>query len=246
MSTTSEPSDTSTKRVAWAGLIVAVVALAVAGWQGCVAQRTYDRAAGKVLAKVSIEGVEPSPDEMGPEYKAKGMNGMVEAIRFNTLERLMAMHPAIVVKNTGDEPIRAVRVETRFVFGMIDYTDEPAKARGDPSPWAVKQFEQENHELSRSLQPGQYAHVPITRGLLKQMIQAQDPKRIEKVHYGRFDVSCYGSLVGMGTFDQSDQNTPMTLSFSWLPSGFPDAKTRKFLDDFLPSIEITDERKLKQ
>lgn len=131
-----------------------------------------------------------------------------------------------------------MRVETKFVFGMIDTRElSPDKQRA-PTPWVLKQVEREDHQLGKKLMPGQRATIPVARGLVSQMLQAQAADRAAKDHYGGFEIKCYGRIVGLTSFDGAEQDAIVVMNFVWLPTGFTDDKCKKFLETFQPDVEI--------
>jgi hypothetical protein len=63
---------------------------------------------------------------------------------------------------------------------MIDVRGAPPKGQKEPNPWVLKQAEREEHDLPRSLLPGEGASVSIARGLLAQMVQAQTANNVAR------------------------------------------------------------------
>jgi hypothetical protein len=220
-----------------AAILISLVALGISGWQAWIGQRGYDRTVGKVAARLELVRISPSIEEISPAMKAPVFGDRKE-VWFNSLKQLIAMNPTLTIRNGGDEAIGALRVETQFLRGIIDNRDEPTQAIGEPDPWVFDQSDRKDYALSRPLRPGETASIPISPGLLAQLLQAQNPKLGHKPHFGVFKIEYYGKLIGLDHFDQSDTSTTVGMAFVWIPNGFPEADARRFLQDFKPAVEI--------
>lgn len=163
-----------------------------------------------------------------------------QEVRFTTLDQLIALNPRVVLRNNGDEAIEVIRVETRFTYGFVDAMGLAPEKQRSMAPWVLKQTEREDHQLPKKLLRGQRGEVSITRGLVAQMVQAQTTDKSDRDHYGRFEVRCYGRIVGGTAFDESERNATVVLTFCWVPNGFPEEKCRKVLESFQPLVNITD------
>ncbi len=201
-----------------------------------LSQESFDRSTGKCTAKLTVDSFSPTVDEIPEQFKFSSFFG-TEVVRFESLDQLIGLNPCLTVRNAGDEVIEALRVETKFVYGIIDGRDLPPEKQFAPTPWVLKQVEREDHELGRELKPGERAAIPIARGLVSQMLEAQAADRARKDHYGMFEIRCYARMVGVSSFDGADYPL-VVMSFVWLPEGFTEDKCREFLDTFEPHVEV--------
>jgi hypothetical protein len=70
------------------------------------------------------------------------------------------------------------------------------------------------------------------------MIQAQaTDERIDKDHYGTFQIEVYGRLAGVTSFDGAERLA--NLHFAWLPRGFPEDRCKKLLETMQPYADIS-------
>ena len=164
-----------------------------------------------------------------------------------TFDDLARFHPQIVIKNAGKEAIEAVRIECRFRDGMIDAREKPLAEQRLINPWVFSDCEREDYPLSQPLRPGQYAIIPTGKHALPLMLQAHNAKHNDREHLVRFEVSCYARLVGAPNWDKST-NAQAQLMFSWIPSGFPEAKCREYIASKpIPEIlDVYDESKARK
>jgi hypothetical protein len=42
----------------------------------------------------------------------------------------------------------------------------------------------------------------------------------------------------MSTFDRSEEDAAVVMSFAWVPSGFPEDRVKELLNTFHPAVEI--------
>jgi hypothetical protein len=200
-----------------------------------VSEATLARASGKIRAKLSVRFVPEQSKVPAPYHKKNKF--LQDAIAFKDLNSLQWLNPCVIIKNTGDEPIDAIRVKTRFVGGFIDVIDAPPDVQRGKTPYVVRQAEDEEYILSEKLMPGKEARVSIVKGLVGQMVQAQaTDQRITRDHYGSFQITCYGRIVGGPGFDGAE--APIGIMFIWVPKGFPEGECKKVLTEMRPSVEI--------
>jgi len=84
-----------------------------------LSQKSFERSAGKGGAKFTVVSFSPTVDEIPQRLKFRSPFGTDE-VRLESLDQLIGLNPCLTVQNIGDEVIEALRVETKFVFGMID------------------------------------------------------------------------------------------------------------------------------
>ncbi len=63
---------------------------------------------------------------------------------------------------------------------LVAKIGQPPERSATPTPDILRQYEREDYQLSERLQPGDQAQVPLLRGLLGQMVQAQDQHRADR------------------------------------------------------------------
>jgi len=229
-------SGTDSQRTAVFALLVSFAACIFAGWQGCATQKSLNRATGLDAAKLEIVDYIPANDDIAPAFKAKLFSW--DAVRFQDLDRLLAFHPRLIVRNAGEEPIEILRTTVSFSGGLIDARGLATDVQHEKNPWVLKQVEQEDHVLKKRLERGQFAVIPLEKGLVGQMMQAQDEKKGDRDHYGTFQVKCYAKLFGASNFDDAQNEAQIVLMYGWIPKGFPGEKCRSFLSEYRPDVLI--------
>lgn len=229
----------SSNVLALVALLISILAACFTYWQSSVAQKALDRASGKVNAKLELVGMTPKMEDIPPALIEKfAEQGNIGGITLRSLDDLIALNPTVILKNVGDEPVETLRVETRFVTGAIDTIGLPAEKQREKTPWVLKQLEQEDYPLSQKLENNQTAKIPFMRGLLGQMMQAQSEGQRDRKHLGKFEIRCYGKIVGGPTFDAAEAKEPLVLSFIWIPNGFPKEKCKEVIEGMKPAVLI--------
>jgi len=243
----------------WVAFVLSLIALVVAGlsayysWQQAgaakeqteLAKQTLLRATGRIAPALDV--IDATSNE---QLVAKSsFVGTLPLLK--TFDDLARLHPQIVVKNSGKEPIESVRVECRFRHGAIDARDVPLADMQLPgglvSPWVFSDCERDEYSLSKPLPPGQYAIIPIGKLAMPLMLQSHNPKLKDREHLIGFELTCYARLVGAPNWETSNQGMA-SLKFSWIPSGFPEAKCREYMASRpIPEIvETYDESKARK
>lgn len=216
-----------------AGLVITVIAMRDG-------KEAVDRQAGRLEARIEITDLSPNIDDlpaaMVDTFAEKPLQW--RAIYFRSIDDLFRVNPRITIKNVGTEPIEAIRVQTKMVMGIIDAVGLPESKSTNTTPWILREKEVEEYSLSQRLAPGMSASIPIARGLLGQMAQAQDPVKPERKHYGRFLIECYGKSVGSPSFNGFESQKAFVMPYMWLPTGFPEAKCKQALDTIQPAVEF--------
>lgn len=230
--------------IALFGLVVAILAWTearesrkIAAEAQTLSQKSYDRASGKVGAKFAIVGFSPPPDKLPDPIKYR-VSGQDE-VRLSSLPHLRLMSPRVRLKNTGEEPIDAVRLETKTELVGVEFGGKIAeKEFGMMAAWRHGHVETEDIPFGRKLLPGETASVPLTRGLLSQMMRLHAPEAADKNNFVRFDVRCYGRVVGATAFDNADGGARSAIRFVWVPNGFPEDEIKKFLETERAAVEV--------
>jgi hypothetical protein len=199
-------------------------------------QKIFDRAAGKVQARLRFEDYKPRLEELPEARKIRGKEHF-EAVRVKSLDDLIDLNPRISVRNVGSEPIDVLRVETQFTVGGWSCGEDTFRLV-EGGPWMLKEAEQEDHPLTKKLLPGQRADVSIAHGLVAQMLAAQMPSQLGQEHLGRFHVKCYARLVGASAFDEAERSATLRLVLHWVPAQLPPDKCKHFLANFKPAVDL--------
>jgi hypothetical protein len=228
-----ESKDHVARGIGCASLIVAVVAIGLSFWQAYLQQRSYDRSVGKIKAALEIVSTIPDANRM-PAKQAGDLPGTGPP----DLDIFIRNNLQIRVRNTGDEPIEALRVEVLFVGGANDVPPDTKNVA--TGPLVLKQCSRKDYDLSGTLAPGQIATLPVSPSLLEQMMLSSNRKAGDKLHIGVFQIRCLGKLVGVSHFDPSDPNVSLKLTGSWVPNDFPPPRVQSYIDAFQPHIAIDD------
>ncbi len=199
-----------------------------------ISQKTYDREAGKVLAKLTVRG----GDSQIPALLEFGKSG--DAVRLTKPQHLQMMNPRMIVENTGDEPIEAIKLECKVrLFASKFFKSQPIDEFQALSNWRHETLIAEECPLIGKLNPGDRAVVPVSRVILNQMARVQDPTLPETNHHGIFEVRCHGRLVNATSFDPAvaDANG-IPVDLIWVPKGFTDEEVKRFLDSDKPMVQV--------
>jgi hypothetical protein len=249
--TAAIPSDTGNTNMNWAdvvplvGLLVSVAALIGGGigyWlayrQTAVIERSYDRQAGKIPAKLEVIRPTNTPkDQVPPDQRFKIADAQGGA-RFSALDQLVLFSPAVEFRNTGDEPIEAIQIEVRCIRSTVDRKG----VAPDTSPfnYILKQGDRQTHTLHRILRPGEKAGVSILKGVLTQLVQAQPPEdQLQtRVVSGWFLVTVSARLVGVPAFNAAEGKNPYVFELNWVPSGFPAEQVKKVADSLESQVIV--------
>ena len=222
--------------------VISICAAVFTFWQSSVAQQTYNLSTGKIRAQVAQEGMIPSMEEVPPKFIGKlSETSDLGGIFMQSIDDLIVLNPKLRVKNSGDERIESIRVETRFVSGVINTIGLPADKQNTKSPWSLKEVEVEEYPISQHFKRGQTANLSFVRGILAQLAQSQNEQLKEQRHLGKFEIRCYGKLVGSPTYDPAS-GEPISLSFIWLPTGFPKEKCKEIIDGMKPAVFIDEDK----
>lgn len=207
--------------------------------QTLVAEKTYERAAGLIPAKLLLQPLTPSDEELPPVFWRKNKINRMEAIYLENVDGLLAWNPMAHVKNIGDELVDVLRIETRFVDGMIDGIGLPLEIQRRKTRWVTEQKKDEDYVLNDKLWPGGTASVSVVRGILSQLMLAQaTDERAEREHLGIFKFRAYGRIVGPNPSPMDSAIGEPGVNFVWLPRGFPEERCKKLVDSMQPHVSI--------
>lgn len=245
----TETDKVQNRRINWT-LAISLASLLVSVLSACFSCRSsresaaanalnraaQDRAAGKVKARFElVEEKDRDPNRDKPFLRKKdGYDQQV--FRIESVDELSRWGPYVRVKNTGTEPIDAMKIEVGYFAGM-------AYGQGvnqiDPAPIVY------NETLSREatgfgkLMPGQTAKVTLAPLFLHQITNLKWTDFPDNDHMAILTVNVLCRMVGAASYDRVEDKQPLAFTFHWRPAGFrPTAKHVKELLEHKPSVEI--------
>lgn len=170
---------TRSNRVAFAALLASLASAIFTGWSGCstaksaaeavaankIAQAALDRTAGKVQAQFEfVDDPNPhDPNRIRPFMRKKDASDQI-VFRIESPDDLMRWSPRVFIKNTGSEPIDAIRADVTYFFGSA--YGEGVQQIVPPPLIANKVSTFEGNAFGKLAQ-GQIARIPLMRVLLE-------------------------------------------------------------------------------
>ena len=176
---------------------------------------------------------------MVPEIHREATNGEID-VALTCPDDLKKFNPRMFVKNTGEEPIDAIRIEGKVRLVGARLNDELLKREfASQVSWWHDRVESRDFQLGRKLSPGDTASVPLARSFagLFAHLQLKTPSPAE--HIGVFELFCSGRLVGATAFDPATRGTGISIRLIWTPSGFTPEACRALIDSDTSGVEIT-------
>jgi hypothetical protein len=177
-----------TNWVAWLALVVSLLSAGGTAFNATTSKRNYDRAAGRIRAKLEIVGALPAQEDIPPQLLEVSDIFDAPELTLHEVDDFFRLNPIALLKNAGEEPISEIRLETRLESSFIDMRGDPMERQMRPTPWAFEDATREDYVLGEKLMPGKSVAVSITKGLLKQMVQLQANDRPERWHYAQFEI----------------------------------------------------------
>ena len=245
----SETDKAQDRRINWS-LAVAVVSLAVsfgsvifayrsakeAAEANTIARAAQDRATGKVQASFEFTEEKNRDPNRFKEFMRQKDGYDQTVFRIESVDELVRWGPHVRIKNTGTDPIDAIRTEVAYLFGS-------AYGMGvkQIEPIPIVYNEPTSHEATSfgKLMPGQTAKISLAPLFLGQMSRLKWEDYPDKDHIGIFSVNVSCRLVGSTSYDRIQDKQPLVFTFHWRPAGFKaDAKNVKELLELKPSVEI--------
>jgi len=222
-----------------------LAALGIALWAAWSAQESAReakeanaRASGRIPAKLVLEDVIPNSDTLPREMRANIFGLPLTTVYFRNVKMLADLNTRIVLKNIGEEPVDTIRVTVTYRkesgFSLADKVKRP----DDLGPISTEQVHRDDHVLDKKMNKGDVAIIPVTKGLLSQMLQAQKGQKIPGERYGEFGIQCYGKPVGATSFDDLSDEKMVTLRALWWPTNFDTAECKKIIEEFRPRVEV--------
>ncbi|MFO0938979.1 MAG: hypothetical protein U0798_20950 [Gemmataceae bacterium] len=183
-------------------LLIAFFSLLYAYIQTNLTKEANDRAAGRIGAKLELIRMEPNSSKFKHLFQPVHPGGDESVAHFQSVDELLTLSPGVTVKNTGDEIIESLRIETKE---LIVYNLEPGK-KNDVFPIfrpIMEPVQREDYILSEKFKPGETAFVHIGKPLTKTILQAQEPGKPDWKHYTIIEVRCYGKVAGSPTYERA-------------------------------------------
>lgn len=245
----------------WVGLVggligIASLVISVLSWHEArqsrkvaedsfaVSQKSYDRAAGKIAAKIVIKEALPTYKDVPERLKPKSqIADLLGTIRVGSLSDLRQLDPRAVLHNAGDEIVDAIRIETKAPLVSFHYPENPKERQfAALRPWVLKPPDRDEPPLTRNLRKGDEIAVTLARPLVSQLLAAQANAPPGKDCIGRFEVRAFGRVVGATSFDGDESTATLVLGFIWDPKGFPEDECKRYLEGNAVRAEIRMDR----
>lgn len=225
-----------------AAFFISVVALLAAGasafytWKlADIAEKAEARAAGQATATLELIDVFPNSESIPKELRRPIVGGPFTTAYFEDPDTLLRLNMRLILKNVGSRPLDTVRVTVSFDDGFS--VTDPGNA-GAKDPIITQQVFREDFALDRTAQPTEVIIIPITKGLLSQIVAGQKGKQPEAQRYGEFVVKAYGKVAGGAGFDGIHDDRFIRIRLLWLPKGFSEERSSAILKEFHPNVEI--------
>jgi|SRR5271157_1043010 len=225
-------------------LIIAVLALFPSFYQAKYGQEANDTAAGRLEASAKILDLIPSMENMkhlfipmDPPPRDVLTGKPTGIVFFKDLHTLCQTNPRLVVKNTGNQIIGAVRIEVEEKSVMPVGGKDPIFIHNPSNPKEpilvhykpmLDPTVSDNCDLGEKIKPGDEAIIPLCRPLIRAMLKAQKVKSQSGKYKATFDVRCYVQGVGATAFDRAEGWMP--LGFIWSAEGFPEEGFKRIQD----------------
>lgn len=217
-------------------LVVATLSLVVSFQQGQVSKEANDRAAGRIVPRFEIVKLVPHPDKLRPLFQPVHPADGTSLAHFRHVDDLLSFDPSLVVRNTGDEQIDSIRVETQELRVTLIEAGVPAERVPTFRP-LLSPVHREDYTLSERFKPGQTATVPVSRPLLRALLQAQVQPDSDVKHAGLFEIRCFARCVGGTVYERADRNEGNHVDFCWYPKGFKEDGCKRYLD-LTPTVKV--------
>jgi hypothetical protein len=241
---------TTTDKLQWAGILVSVivgVGSLVVAWQAKefsraqaeAAKEANARTSGRTPAKMVLEASLPDSASLPDEVRKPIFGTKLTTFYADTPEKLISLNHRIVLRNVGEEPIEAIKVTVAYdrgftakdMFNLIG-------GDGTNDPVITEQLHKEEVVLDQKLSNNEVAIIPLTKGLLHQMLQGQRGQTPDAERYGEFVVKSYARIAGSSSFDGLVDEKYLRVRLLWMPKGFAEEKVGKMIESFKPRIEI--------
>jgi hypothetical protein len=241
---------TTNDKLQWAGIIVSILvgvgslfvawqAKEISREQADAAKEANARASGRIPAKVILEASLPDSTSLPKELRKPIFGTELTTFYADNPEKMIALNHRIVLRNVGDEPIEAIRITVAYDRGFTAKDMFNLIGRDGPNdPIITEQLHKEEVTLDQKLTKNEVVIVPLTKGLLHQMLQGQRGQTPDAERYGEFVVKSYGRIVGSSSYDGLLDEKYLRVRLLWMPKGFAEERVAKMVESFKPRIEI--------
>lgn len=219
-------------------IVTSIGSLIYSRQQAHAALEANSRASGRVSAQLVFEGSIPDGTSLPEELRHPIFDSPYTTFYSKNPEELIRLNPRIVLRNAGEEPVEAIRVTVSYDFGRSASDDYFLIGSGPPGPIVTEQLHREEHLLDQKLGHNDVCIIPITKGLIHQMLQGQQGQIANAQRYGEFSIRCSGRVVGGTSFDPLADDMLLKFRLLWLPEGFPENKCTKLVRDIQPKLTI--------
>ncbi len=211
-------------------IVVSILAAAFTYRQTELTEKAYGRQTGRITANVVAVDYTPKHDAFPTEVLKTLPGEPPEAkpvVIIDTPDRFLDLPFTLTVKNLGEEPVDAIRVEVRAVWDRRVDQALTKTRHFEARDIGLKQVSGFDYSLSQKLVQGHSATVALSRGLLEQMIEVQPSSYPGDLAFGAFEVTAYGRLVGATTFDRGTPMNYVRFAYYWRISGFDKSACEK-------------------
>jgi hypothetical protein len=235
-----------------AGILLGVASAIAAVWSGCssaksaaeavaankIAQAVQDRATGKVQARFEFVDDDNRDPDRFREFMRKKDGADQQVFRIENADELVRWSPSVRIKNTGSEPIDAIKTDVHYELGAAYGI---GVQQIDPPPIVINETSSHEFTTFGKLDPGRTARIFVAPLLLNQITRLNLKHYVDKDHLGRFTVRVYCRLAGGPSYDRVSDEQPVFFTFHWRTAGFqPDASHVKELLEKKPWVTIED------
>lgn len=201
-----------------------------------ISRAAQDRNAGKVQARFKFVEENTIDPNRVKQFMRKKDGFDQQVFRIDNVDELSRWAPYVRIKNSGVEPIDAIKIDVEFALGGAYGVGVQ-----QINPVPITYSEVSSHEATTfgKLMPGRTAKIELAPLLVQQISRANLQDFSAKDHLGIFPVKVYCRLVGSSSYDRMEKDNTMSFGFHWRPAGFkPEAKNVKYLLDMKPKVEI--------
>jgi hypothetical protein len=231
-----------TKRSFPVAIVISALALVLTGLSFYYTKTqndyTRERAAGRLPARLELVGSKPDANTLKPALRKSIFGSEYTTMFFGTPTDVVNLNECVILRNVGDEPIEAIRVTVSYAGGFNEKDVFKVVGLDQPPIVTEQQVHKEDHILDQKMTKGEVALIPLTKGMLHQMLQAQKDRAKDVERFGVFRVRSSAKIVGASSFDGIYDDKELTLRLLWLPSGFDEEQCTKLIERFQPRVEI--------
>lgn len=239
-----KPSWDRSDVISGVALAVSVVSAVLAGlaWnESATANKltkiAQDRAAGKVQAQFELLEDNLGKPQSPKEFMRKREGFDEITFRIESGDELIQWSPYIRLKNTGTEPIEAIKIDVTHLL-YAAYGKDVKQIYPEPKFFN----DSTNYEATNfgKLMPGQTATIAISSLLVSLMSRNDWKDYADKDRCSIFRIEASCRLVGSQSYDQLPATKARRLEFDWKPGGFePNAKYVNGLLEKKPHVKIS-------